>query len=469
MTAHRQHHHFRAQVEDGRRVRRHAQAQVDVQACQFQLEPAGDPGNLVTLRGFRCGSDLPADKFFLLQQRHVVATFGSHPRRFHPGRAGTHHHDFAFWPGGFLDDVRHAHVFTGRGGVLDAQYIQALVLTVDAVVGADALFDLVDLAHLDLGDQVRIGNVGAGHADHVHIATFQNTGRLVRVLDVLRVQHRGLDHFLDTGRQVQERLRWITHVRDNVGQGVVGIATRTDHADEVDHAGVVVVLGDLLHVFVGQAVRVELVTAQTDADAEIRADFLAHSLQDFQAETHAILEAAAPFVGTLVDARAPELVDHVLVHRRQFNAVQATGLGATSRGGVVADHPPDFFRLDGFARRTVHRFTDARWRQQRWPMLAVPTRASAHVGNLDHDLGAMLVHGIGQVLEVRDDPVIGQVHRFPPALRAVDGHTGRPAADRQADPALGFLFVILHIAVGGHAAVGGIHLGVGGTEHAVAG
>ena len=332
-----------------------------------------------------------------------MATFGGHASGFHPGRTGTDHHDFAFHPGGFLDDVRHAHVFTGGRGVLDAQHIQALVLTVDAVVGADALLDLVDLAHLDLGDQVRVGDVRAGHADHVDVTAFQNPRGLVRVLDVLRVQHRNLDHFLDAGGQVQERLRWITHVRDHVGQGVVGVATRAHDADEIEHAGVVVILGDLLHVLVGQTVRVELVTAHAHAHAEIVTDLGAHGFQHFQAELHAAFEAAAPFVGTLVDPRAPELVDHVLVHRRQFDTVQATGLGAARGLRVVADHPPDFFRLDGLAGGAVHRLADAGRRHQGRPVEAVPARATAHVGNLDHDLGAMLVHGVGQVLEVRND------------------------------------------------------------------
>ncbi len=64
----------------------------------------------------------------------------------------------------------HAHVFAGRGSVLDTQHIQPLILAVDAVVGADALLDLVNLAHFDLGDQVRVGDVRAGHADHVDVA-----------------------------------------------------------------------------------------------------------------------------------------------------------------------------------------------------------------------------------------------------------------------------------------------------------
>jgi len=286
-----------------------------------------------------------------------MTALGSYPCRLHPCWPGADNHHLAFGPGGFFDDMRHAHIFPGGGRVLDAQHVQPLVLTVNAVVGTHALFNLVDLAHLDLGDQVRVGDMGAGHAHHIDVAPFQNPRGLVRVLDVLRMQHRGLDHFLDPGGQVQKRLRRKAHVGDYVGQGVVGVTSRADHADKVEHAGVVVVLGDLFHVLMAQAIRVKLIPAQADAHAEIRADFSAHGLEHFEAETHAIFKTAAPFIGAFVDTRAPELVDHVLVHRRQLNPVQSTGFGPACGTGVVTDDPPDFFRLDGFACGPVHRLT----------------------------------------------------------------------------------------------------------------
>ncbi|CAE1148010.1 protein of unknown function [Serratia sp. Tan611] len=89
------------------------------------------------------------------------------------------------------------------------------------------------------------------------------------------------------------------------------------------------------------------------------------------------------------------------------------------------------------------------------------------MGNLDHDPAAVFVHRIGQVLEMRDDAVGRQVHRAPPALRAVDRHHAGAAADTEAAASFRFLFVIFDVAIGGHAAVGGIHLGVGGTDDAV--
>ena len=105
--------------------------------------------------------------------------------------------------------MRQAHVFARGGGILDAQHVEALILAVDAVVGTDALLDLVELAHLDLGDDVRVGDVGAGHADHVDIAAFQDALGLVGVLDVLGVDHRNRDDFLDAGGQMQEGLRGV--------------------------------------------------------------------------------------------------------------------------------------------------------------------------------------------------------------------------------------------------------------------
>ncbi|MNQ74466.1 hypothetical protein D3C85_892230 [compost metagenome] len=314
---------------------------------------------------------------------------------------------------------------------------------------------------------MRVGDEGAGHADHVDVAALENTRGLVRVLDVLRVQHRYLDHFLDAGRQMEEGLRREAHVGDDVGQGVVGIGARTDHADEIEQAGVVVVLGDLLHVLVGQAVRVELVAGDTQAHAEIVTDFLAHGLEHFQAEFHPALEGAAPFVGTLVHPWRPELVDHVLVHGRQLDAVEAASFGPSRSLGEVADDAPHLLRLDGLAGCAVYRFADAGRRHQGRPVETIPARAATHVGNLDHDLGAMLVHGVGQVLEVRDDAVGGQVHRTPPAMRAVDGDHRGAAADGQADAALGLLFVVLDVTLGGHAAVGGHDLGVRGGHDTV--
>ena len=268
-----------------------------------------------------------------------------------------------------------------------------------------------------------------GHPHQVDVATFEDAVGLGRVLDVLGVDHRHADHFLDARGQVQEGLRRIGHVGNDVGQGVVGVTAGADHAEEVHLAGGIVVGGDGLHVVVGQAIGVELVAADAHAHHEVVADLGTHRLEHLQAKAHAALEGAAPGVLALVDAGAPELVDQVLVHGGQLDPIETALLGPASGLGEVTDDAPDFLLLDGLAGGAMDRFADARRRHQGGPVVAIPARTTPHMGNLDHDLAAVTVYRLGQILKVRDDAVGGQVHRTPPGLGAVDGDHRGAAAD----------------------------------------
>ena len=83
---------------------------------------------------------------------------------------------------------------------MNAQHIKPLILTVDAVVCPHALANLIGLIEFDFGNQVRIGNVRAGHADKVYIAPFQNALSLIGILNILRVHHRYANHFFNACR-----------------------------------------------------------------------------------------------------------------------------------------------------------------------------------------------------------------------------------------------------------------------------
>ncbi len=166
------------------------------------MKPAGDTGDLIALGRLGGNRDLPSQSVSSLKQSDIVTALSGYPCCLHTAGAAAHHDDFAFGALCFLNDVRQAHVLSGRRGVLNAQYVQALVLAVDAVVSAHTLFDLIDLAHLDLGDQVRVGNMCPGHTHQVYIAPFEDTLGLIGILNVLGVDHRHVHHFLDPRRQV---------------------------------------------------------------------------------------------------------------------------------------------------------------------------------------------------------------------------------------------------------------------------
>src|SRR3546814_15364308 len=78
--------------------------------------------------------------------------------------------------------MRHGRLAPGRR-VVNAERLVALVDAVEAVGGADAGADLPLAAGGDLVDDVRVGEVGAGHADHVELALGDGMARRRHVGD----------------------------------------------------------------------------------------------------------------------------------------------------------------------------------------------------------------------------------------------------------------------------------------------
>ena len=153
-------------VEDRRRVGFDPKPALYAEPLRLEVEPAHDAGHLLALRRLGREVDLAADLGLLLEQHDLVSALARDPRRLETGGAGADDDDLAPRAGRFLDDVRHRRFAAGRG-VLHAQHVEARVLPVDAVIGAHTLLDLVFAAVADLDHEVRIGDLGARHADHV--------------------------------------------------------------------------------------------------------------------------------------------------------------------------------------------------------------------------------------------------------------------------------------------------------------
>ncbi len=96
--------------------------------------------------------------------------------------------------------------------------------------------------------------------------------------------------------------------------------------------------------------------------------------------------------------------------------------------------------------RAACRFAPGRGGHGRQPVLGIPAGAPAHMGELDHQRGAMGVDAVGEFAEIRDDAVIGDGDLVPGRGRTVHRHGGRAAEHGQADAALGLLLVIELIA-----------------------
>ena len=140
-------------------------AHVDTQPGQFAVAPLDDAHQVLASRVARREPDLATGPRHRLEQHDVVPALGADPGRLQTAGTAADDHDTSA-TGGARDVVRHGLLAPG-GRVVDAQRLARLIDAIEAVGRADARPDRVLDAELDLADEVRLGHLGAGHADHV--------------------------------------------------------------------------------------------------------------------------------------------------------------------------------------------------------------------------------------------------------------------------------------------------------------
>ena len=205
--------HVRVQGAHIVRIGEHVEAHFDAQPLALFGPPFGDPDQLAAPAGPGRQADLPAGIVRRLEQHHAMAAFGRHPGGLQTGRAGADHRHLVRRPVGSGDDVRHGCLAAGRR-IVDAQRLVPLVDPVEAIGGADAgaNLGLPPLRHL--GRDMRVGDMGAGHADHIQLALGDSVAGRRHIVDAGRVEHRefGLRPHLAAEIQVRRR-------RSSLGSG----------------------------------------------------------------------------------------------------------------------------------------------------------------------------------------------------------------------------------------------------------
>ena len=291
--------------------------------------------------------------------------------------------------------VRHP-VLASRRRVVHALGVATLVDLVEAVAGADARPDPVLLARLDFRDDVRIGDMRAGHPHQVDQPVADRMARGRHVVDPCGVHDRDLQGLLDPARELEVRRDRRAHRRDHAGQRLVAGHVALDDADEVDTLGHHA-LGDLDAVVVLQATVGVLVERHPDADGEVRPCRLAHCPNHPQREPKPVLEAAHPvLVVAVVGQRGPERVEQMGVGL-EFDAVQTRLPASGRRIGVCLHDAVHIPNLRHLREGAVRGLPDRRRRDDRKPVAVVVARAPAQMGDLAHHRRAVLVHPVGQL------------------------------------------------------------------------
>ena len=245
-------------------------------------------------------------------------------------------------------------------------------------------------------DEVGVRDERAPDGDHVRGAALDRSVRGVAVVPAVAhhraaedgaelLQRHGLALLVEAEREAVHHVQVREPVRVELGRDV----------------------RERLAVVVRTHVVEDAVRSEADADA-VRREDLHDSVDDLPQQPEAVLDAPAVGVGALVRLRLQELVEQVAVRRVDLDAVEARGLGALRRLDVVLDDAGQFFGLQR-ARRLVGLLPaprdvdalalhgDGRRRDGQLAAVEVGVRRPAAVPELEEDLGALRVDGVGHL------------------------------------------------------------------------
>ncbi len=305
----------------------------------------------------------------------------------------------------------------------------ALVDPVEAVVRPDAGADALFLAAQDLRHDVRVGHVGAGHADHVQLAFGDRVAGGRDVLDLGGVEGREVCRGADFAGEIQMRRAAHALHGDHVGQAGIGVDMPFHDVEEIDHAAGFQAARDFEPVFLREPAGKVFVAGVANADDELAADALADRRQRLEGKAKPVVEAAAIGAVEIVGQRRPELV-HQMAVGLDLDAVEAGCLHPLGGRCVVLDEPCDIPVLDLFRKGLVRGLALMAGGDDRQPVGLVPARAAAEMGELDHHRAAMLVAFVGELPHPADDLVLPG-EDVVEDRRAVARHRRRPRRHRQ--------------------------------------
>ena len=336
--------------------------------------------------------DLAAEFFLALDKCHPMAAFGKDGGRLHPGRAAAGNKP-ARRPIGRQQRPRAEPPLPPGARIHGAADRQPLEDAADAaLVAADAMDELALASVAHLVRELGVGDLGAGHGDHVRLAGCEDLLGHRRILDAADCEHRQVRHAgLYPGGEVDEIA--VGHVR-RLDRPEDVVVAGGGHVHVVDPPVGLEHLGYPDRVLDVECARNEVGQTDPDADNPVVAGTRTHLLDHLACEAEAVLERPAVLVVALVVERRQELMEEVAVgdvHLRAVEAALACELGGAA---PPLDHLADVLVLHRLRRLPVgRRLHRGRAPENPEVVRGVACRIQAEVVQLREDHGAMLMNG----------------------------------------------------------------------------
>ena len=308
--------------------------------------------------------------------------------------------------------------------------------------GADAALE----PGCDLRDDVGIGDMGAGHRDHVEKAVADCVPRGRDVGDAGGMEHRQADFALE-GADLREPGRdGRCHAGHVVGrERRFSVHAPVDRVEKIDVAGVLEHPRDRDGVLEGEAGRIGFVDHVAEAYDEHVSDLPPDLLEHHQPQAAAVLKRAPERIRAPVRLRRQELADEMPA-AKHLDAVEpalATALGCRA---VRLHHACDVVLVHLLRKAAVQRLADGGGADRRQPVRGIGLTAAAQMRNLAHERRPMGVDALRELLEVWNNLVDADVE-LPENVRRVGRDVRGAPEHRERDPALGLLLVIELVAL----------------------
>jgi len=192
---------------------------------------------------------------------------------------------------------------------------------------------------------------------------------------------------------------------------------------------------DLGHVVRAEAPGREFVAGDAGPDHEVASYLPPDRREDFEGESHPVLEAPTVLVGALVEEGAPELIDQVVVRHGELDPVEAAGAAAARRLAERADQRGDLLGLELVGHLAVDSLRDLGGGQQHGRHLGIRLGPPAEMRQLGEDEAVVAVHGVGDLPIAGNDGVVVVGDLLPGRRRGGRMHARGPAEDREGAPA----------------------------------
>ena len=206
----------------------------DAEPFALAHAPVDDANHFAAAFALRGQADLATGIVCGLEDDDLMATLGTDTRGLEASRAGADDDDLPpLRRLGYL--MRHGFL-AARCRIVNAESEAALIDAVETVIGANAGANVVLPLFHDLSHDMRVGHVGARHADHIDLAGGDRISGGGDILDLGGVKGREAGRGADLTGKVQ--MRGIGHPLNgnDVGQTGIGVDMAANDVQIVDQA-----------------------------------------------------------------------------------------------------------------------------------------------------------------------------------------------------------------------------------------